>query len=224
MADVFLSYARADEARAAAVAAAIEQDGRSVLRDRRLAGGGDFGSSSEQEIAAAGVVVVAWSQAARDSLWVRAEAYEALDQGKLVQIGFDRAKLPLPFAMLDVLHLGRWSGAREQAPWPQLRAQIEAESGEGAEAQPGGRRPDPGGVPVMARFEPPLQDFGRLAVLGWVAIATAALLALSVLVVARRLISAEAFGVIAIIAAVVALGLLAASAYPLMKTVRGSRR
>ena len=61
MADVFISSSRANRDRAAAVASALEQDGRSV---------GEF--------AGAASVVVAWSKAARDSLWVRAEANEAL--------------------------------------------------------------------------------------------------------------------------------------------------
>lgn len=223
MADVFISYARADQSRAAAVAAAIEQDGRSSWWDRRLASGADYSGVIEREIAAAASVVVAWSQTARDSLWVRAEANEALDQGKLVQINLDGAKLPLPFTMLHFLDFGHWSGAREQAPWPQLRSRINAALGEEA-AEPGGRRPDPGGVPVMMGREPALQGFSRLAVLGWAALATSALLALSVLVVARRLISADAFGVIAIAAATVSVVLLGACAYTLLRTARGSRR
>jgi hypothetical protein len=224
MADVFISYARADQARAAAVAAAVEQDGRSLWWDRRLAAGGDYAHVIEREIAAASGVVVAWSRTARDSLWVRAEANEALDQGKLVQINLDGAKLPLPFTMLHFLDFAQWSGAREQAPWPQLRSRIDAALGQGAEPETGGRRPDPGGVPILAGAESPLQGFGRLAVLGWAALATAALLALSVLVVARRLISADAFGVIAVAASLVSVGLLGACAYALLRTARGSRR
>ena len=61
-------------------------------------------------------------------------------------------------------------------------------------------------------------------VLGWAALVTAALLALSVLAVAQQLISADAFGVIAIAAAIVSVGLLAVSAYNVLRTVRGSRR
>ncbi|HZG44924.1 MAG TPA: TIR domain-containing protein [Allosphingosinicella sp.] len=224
MADVFFSHARADEARAAAVAAAIEADGRSLSWDRDGGGGADHAAVAEREIAAAGSVVIAWSRTARDSLWMRGEANEALDQGKLVQINLDGARPPLPFAMLPFHRFTRWSGEREQAPWPQLRDRIDAALGIGAEVEPGGRRPDPGGVPVFVRREPALQGFGRAAVLGWAALVTAALLALSVLAVAQQLISADAFGVIAIAAAIVSVGLLAVSAYNVLRTVRGSRR
>lgn len=224
MADVFISYARADQAKAAAVAAAVEQEGRSLWWDRRLTGGADYADAIEREIAAASNVVVAWSKTARDSLWVRAEANEALDQGKLVQINFDGAKLPLPFTMLHFLDFSRWDGAREQSPWPQLRSRIEAGLGEAAAAAPGGWRPDPGGVPVIAGQEGALQGFARVAALGWAALAAAALLAFAVLMVARRLISADAFGIIAVAAAVVSVGLLGTCAYVMLRTARGSRR
>jgi hypothetical protein len=220
MADVFISYSRADEARAAAVAAAMDQDGRSTWWDRQLASGADYTSVIEREIDAAASVVVGWSAAARDSLWVRAEANEALDQGKLVQVRFDQAKLPRPFAMLHLLEFEDWSGAREQAPWPQLRARVDEALDRNAAAEAGSRR----SVPIFAGPEPALQGFGRVAVLGWAALVTAALLALSVLAVARRLVSADAFGVIAVAGTVLSVGLLGACAYHLMRVVRGSRR
>lgn len=223
MADVFISYAKADHDRAAALAAGLEADGRSLWWDRRLAAGRDYNQVIEREIAAASSVVIAWSGTARDSLWVRAEACEALDQGKLVQINLDDGRLPSPFAMRHCIDFARWSGARDQAPWPELRSRVDAASSHGTEAQAGGRRPDRGGVPVWGGAESPLQGFGRVATLGWAALAVAAVLALSVLAVARRLISADAFGVIAAAAAVVAAALLAASAYMLLRSMRGGR-
>jgi hypothetical protein len=224
MADLFLSYARPDRARAAAVAAAIEQDGRSLWWDERLASGEDYATVIEREIAAATHVVVAWSASARDSLWVRAEANEALDRGKLVQINFDGAKPPLPFTILHWIDFSGWSGGREQAPWPQLSRAVEPASDTQAEAAPRGWRPDPGGVPVAARTEPALQGLERVAALGWAALGTAILLCFAVMLVARRLISAEAFGMFAVAAAIVSAGLLAACAYTMLRTARGSRR
>lgn len=223
MADVFISYSRADRSRAEAIAAAVEQDGRSLWWDRRLASGADYADVIEREIAQARSVVVAWSRTARDSLWVRAEANEALDQGKLVQINLDGAKLPLPFTMLHFIDFSHWAGAREQAPWPQLRAHIDAAAGNAPES-PAGRRPDPGGVPILVGPEPALQGFARAAALGWVALGTAVLLALCVLLVVRRLISADSFGVIAVLALVVSAALLALCALFILRSERGSRR
>ncbi len=224
MADVFISYSRADQARAAALAAAIEQDGRSSWWDRQLPSGADHSTGIEREIDAAASVVVAWSKTARDSLWVRAEANEALDQGKLVQINLDGAKLPLPFTMLHFIDFSHWGGTPEQPPWPQLRSRIEPAAGATSDERAVGRRPDPGGIPIFAGPEPALQGFERAATLGWGALATAALLALCVLAVARRLIGADAFGVIAVAAALVSAGLLAACAFMIVRTARGSRR
>ncbi len=224
MADVFVSYSRADQARAAAVAAAVESDGRSLWWDRRLASGGDYASIIEREIAEAGCVVVGWSGTARESLWVRAEANEALDQGKLVQINFDGAKPPLPFNMLHWIDFRAWGGSPEQAPWPELKSEMDSQLNGAATAVPGMRRPNPGGVPVVAGPEPALQGLGRVAMLGWVALGTAIVVSMAVLMVARSLISAEAFGVISIAAAIVAALLLAATAYLFIRIERASRR
>lgn len=223
MADVFLSYGRSTVTQAGSIAAAVEQDGRSLWWDRRLAAGADYGSVIEREIAAAGCVLVAWSAAARDSLWVRAEANEALDQNKLIQLNLDGAKPPLPFNMLHFANLRGWNGARDGAPWPDVRGQVDAALA-GAAAAPDTRRPDPGGVPMHEGREPALQGFGTVAALGWIALGTAIVLALAVLMVTRGLISAEAFGWLSIVAAVVAAVLLAVTALVLIRVTAASRR
>lgn len=222
MADVFLSYSRASKAQAQVVADGIEADGRSLWWDRQLASGADYGSVIEREIEAAGKVVVAWSASARDSLWVRAEANEALDRNKLVQINFDGAKPPLPFNMLHFLDFRGWTGARELAPWPELQGELDGEIGSVTESE--ARRPDPGGVPLTIVRASPLQGFGKVAALGWVALGVAIVLALAVLMVVRRLISAELFGWLSIGAALVAVLLLAASAFLLLRISAMSRR
>jgi len=218
MAEIFLSYSRANQSQAQAVAEGIEAEGRSLWWDRRLAAGADYGSVIEREIEAADKVVVAWSATARDSLWVRAEANEALDRNKLVQINFDGVKPPLPFNMLHFLDFRGWSGGREQAPWPDLQRELAG----AAEAET--RRPDPGGVPLTIVRASPLQGFGKVAALGWAALGVAIVLALAVLMVVRRLISAETFGWLSIGAAAVAVLLLAASAFLLLRISAMSRR
>jgi hypothetical protein len=223
MADVFLSYSRANRAQAARVSEALEAGGRSLWWDRELASGEDYAQVIEREIEAARCVVVAWSATARDSLWVRAEANEALDQEKLVQINFDGAKPPLPFTMLHWLDFSGWTGERSQMPWPHLDARVDSHLGQGRETGDG-RRPDPGGVPVVAGAEPALQGFNKAAALGWAALATTILLALSVLMVARDLISASAFGAISVAALAVSAVLLAACSFLVLRVEKASRR
>jgi hypothetical protein len=225
MADLFLSYSRADRAKAAAVAGALEAGGRSLWWDRQLASGEDYARVIEREIATARCVVVGWSGTARESLWVRAEANEALDQGKLVQVNFDGAKLPLPFTMLHFVDLTGWGGGREQAPWPEVEARVSAELGEGdTDEAASRRRPNPGGFAPIERREPALQGLGKVAALGWAALALAVVLALSVLLVARGLISAGAFGAVSIAAALLAALLLLGSAFLLLRISAASRR
>ena len=119
-------------------------------------------------------MVVAWSQTARQSLWVRAEANEALDAGKLVQVSLDESRLPLPFTMLHFLDFSRWRGERQGSPWSDLESRVSGMlRGAPAEAGP------PEGF-AAARRGPALQGLGRVALLGWAAIAVAALMAAAI--------------------------------------------
>src|SRR5437868_3448171 len=124
MADVFLSYARATQKRIAEIGGALESGGYSLWWDRALNASDDYAMVIEAELDAAGCVVVAWSAQARQSLWVRAEANEALDSGKLVQIKLDEARLPLPFSVLQFLDFARWRGERQGNPWSEFDARV----------------------------------------------------------------------------------------------------
>jgi hypothetical protein len=223
MADIFLSYARPDEGRATIVAEGIEASGRSLWWDQRLSAGDDYGLVIEREIDAARCVVVAWSKAAHDSLWVRAEANAALDAGKLVQLNFDGARLPLPFTMIHFLDFRNWPGTREQAPWPDLESRVDARIR--SESLP---PPEPvieaGGVQIVQRPESRLQGFGRVAVLGWAGLAATMLVALCVLLAVRNMLSAAALGLISVVALAVSLALLGISAFVLGRTMQASRR
>jgi hypothetical protein len=89
MADLFLSYAREDRGVAERLAAALEAEGYSVWWDRHLTGGSEFARDIERELNAAGVVLVAWSDAARESPWVKDEAAVGQEAGKLVAMAPD---------------------------------------------------------------------------------------------------------------------------------------
>lgn len=214
MADVFVSYSRADRARITGVSDAIEQSGLSVWWDRSLAPGDDYAMKIEREIDAASCVVVAWSQTARQSLWVRAEANEALDAGKLVQINLDRARPPLPFTMLHLLDFSGWSGGRGQDPWPQLDDRISRlKRGEPLQE-----------APAEARLGPPAQGLEKIAWLGWASILVAGLVALAIAMAASGRLAPEAFGVLAQFALAAAAALLALTAFALARIAQASRR
>jgi len=223
MADCFLSYARPDQGRATIVAEGIEASGRSLWWDQRLTAGDDYGLVIEREIDEARCVVVAWSKAAHDSLWVRAEANAALDAGKLVQLSFDGARLPLPFTMINFLDFQTWGGTRDQMPWPELQSRLDAHV-RGEPVPPSAPAIEAGGVVIVQRPESRLQGFGRVAILGWAGLAATLLVALCVLLAVRNLLSAAALGLISVVALAVSLALLGISAFVLGRTMRASRR
>src|ERR1044072_3336852 len=112
MADVCLSYGRSTRPRVEQISGAMEAGGYSLWWDNALNASDDYAMVLEREIDAARCVVVARSPQARQSLWVPAEANEALDKGKLVQINLDACRLPLPFTMLHFLDFCPWRRAR----------------------------------------------------------------------------------------------------------------
>jgi hypothetical protein len=212
MADVFVSYSHADRPRAEAIAGAVEESGFSLWWDAKLAPGCVYAQVIEGEIADAGCVLVAWSAAARESLWVRAEANEALDQNKLVQLALDGAKRPLPFNALPALDFGAWPGGRSGAPWPAAEERIGATL-----------RGEPSGA-VRGTPEPALQGFGRHAATGWAAIGLALLVAAAAGAAARGALDAAWFGPAAGCALAAASVLLALAGWRTARVLRASRR
>lgn len=217
MADVFVSYARHNRPRVAEISGALEAGGYSLWWDRQIASGADYGMLIEREIEAARCVVVAWSAAARQSLWVRAEANEALDSGKLVQISLDETRLPLPFTMLHFLDFSGWGGACDCPPWTDLDARVSGLlRGEAVDCAPAMEERAPRG--------PALQGLGRVAWLGWAAIAVAALLAAAIVLAARGTLSPAAYGGVTLIGLAVAALLLGLAAFTLLRVGAASRR
>jgi hypothetical protein len=114
MADIFVSYAREDEARARVVAAQLESRGWSVFWDRRIPTGQDFGEYIQQQINTARCIVVLWSKASVASRFVRDEATEGLD-GRLVPALIEPVREPLGFRQLQTADLRDWHGEQPHA-------------------------------------------------------------------------------------------------------------
>ncbi|HST36418.1 MAG TPA: toll/interleukin-1 receptor domain-containing protein [Allosphingosinicella sp.] len=216
MADVFVSYSRKNRDRVEAISGGLQQSGYSLWWDERLAASDDYAMLIEAEIDAARCVVVAWSASARQSLWVRAEANEALDSGKLVQLSLDQAKLPLPFTMLHFLDFSRWGGERQGSLWGDFEGKVGAfVRGEG---------PADAALAYNVPRGPALQGLGRTAWLGWLAIVLAASIAGAAGMAATGRIAPAAFDGLALTALVLALLLLALTAFLLLKISAASRR
>ena len=110
MADIFISYAREDAARARQLATALESRGWSVWWDRHIPGGQPFGEHIQQQLDAARCIVVLWSKAALKSSFVRDEAAEGRDDGRLVPLLLEMVKQPLGFRQLHAADFTDWTG------------------------------------------------------------------------------------------------------------------
>jgi len=95
MADVFISYAKADRPLALKLAAMLEAEGWKVWWDTSLAIGDDFRNEIMTELGRARAVIVIWTDTSIKSDWVRSEAGRAQADRKLIPVK------PPPF---DVLH------------------------------------------------------------------------------------------------------------------------
>lgn len=130
MADVFLSYARADTEIAKRVERELKQRGRSVWFDRELPAHRPYSDVIAAELEAASVVFVLWSNASVQSEWVRSEADRARALHKLVQARLDPARLPMPFDQIQCADLIKWRGGSKNAGWLQILRSIRSLMGE----------------------------------------------------------------------------------------------
>lgn len=110
MADVFLSYKREDEARAAKLAAALGQAGLDVWWDRDIPPSAPWEATIEHNLAAAKAVIVCWSPAAVASENVRSEARVARQDGRLIQIFLKLCEPPLFFGERQGIDFTKWRG------------------------------------------------------------------------------------------------------------------
>jgi hypothetical protein len=88
MADIFLSYAREDEARAKVLAEALEAEGWSVFWDRAIPPGKTWRKMLDSELEQAGSIVVGWlvgwlvARRASPARWCVGPQRSAIDVGR----------------------------------------------------------------------------------------------------------------------------------------------
>lgn len=145
MADVFLSYARSDSAKADRIARALGTQGWSVWFDRELPAHRAYADVIAAELEAAPAVLVLWSKASAESEWVRSEANRARELHKLVQARVGEVRLPMPFDQIQCADLSNLRGGNAPAGWRQVSKSIEA-----LVARPS-REPAQPGQPVFRR-------------------------------------------------------------------------
>ena len=113
LADIFISYARADRAKIDKLSEALEAQGFSVWWDRHIDGGAEFAKDIEQELKSAKAVIVAWSANSVESRWVRDEAGVAAAANKLVTLSLDGAEPPLGFKQFHAIDYSKPNEAHD---------------------------------------------------------------------------------------------------------------
>jgi hypothetical protein len=162
MADVFISYSRADQEQVARLATAIQREGYSVWWDKELPPHLSYGDVITEKIAQAKAAVVVWSPTAAKSEWVRAEADMARNQKKLVQTALGDVMPPLPFNQIQYADIGDWRGEADHPGWSKVKVSLADLCGprdgvtpaQPAAAPPVPPPPPPQAAPVPAYAQP----------------------------------------------------------------------
>lgn len=126
MADIFISYARADKSKAKILAKTFEQRGWSVWWDKVIPVGKAFDAEIEEALESARCVVVLWSKTSISSYWVGIEAAEGARRGVLVPAMLEDVQVPLEFRRIQSANLQKWQGSPSH---PDLKALMRSVAG-----------------------------------------------------------------------------------------------
>ena len=126
MADLFVSYSREDKARAAEIVHLLEDHGWDVFWDQEMRSGTLWPKVLEEELLKARCLVALWTTTSIGSRWVRIEAYEALQNEKLVPVLLDKVRPPLEFRQTQMFDLIGWQGERNDPRLSQLLTDLTA--------------------------------------------------------------------------------------------------
>lgn len=117
MADVFLSYAREDSARAEQVAQGLRNAGLDVFWDNEIPPGQTWADFIEQKLTQSKALIVLWSEHSTKSQWVREEARMGRDKGVLIPVMIDASQPPFGFGEVQAANLASWNGEADHPGW-----------------------------------------------------------------------------------------------------------
>jgi TIR domain len=126
MAEIFISYARADRPRAETLAGALAAEGWEVWWDREIPPGKAFDQVIEDALNEAKCVVVLWSRESVLSEWVKTEAAEAARRRILVPVLGDNVRIPLEFRRIQAAVLSNWESLPANPEWAQFGRAVAA--------------------------------------------------------------------------------------------------
>lgn len=129
MADVFISYRKADRARAQALANALKIENLDVWWDTALETGQTFDEKIQAVLEKCKAVIVLWSKESVKSDWVRAESSIGRERGILVPVMIQPVNIPVPFNLLHTADLIGWSGDRAHPGYRDVVKQVKELAG-----------------------------------------------------------------------------------------------
>jgi TolB-like protein len=115
MSDIFVSYKRENLAAVGRLVESLRAEGIGVWWDQDISPNAAWEATIEQALAAAKLVIVAWSPVSVASENVKAEARWARAQGRLLQVFIEACEPPLFFGERQGVDLTHWSGAASDA-------------------------------------------------------------------------------------------------------------
>ena len=140
MADIFISYSKADQAEARLLAAFLEAEGYDVWWDTSLLSGDKYRKVIMEELAKARAAIVIWTENSVKSDWVMSEAGRAHADQKLIPVkarGLEYKNIPPPLdnqyienldARENILAAVQWQLAKPQAQsapmWKKARFEL----------------------------------------------------------------------------------------------------
>jgi hypothetical protein len=125
MADIFISYGRADRPHAERIASVLEQNGWSVWWDRKLLAGDTFEHTIQHALNEARCIVVLWSAGSVTSSWVKDEATEGKRRNALVPVLIDEVEMPLGFRQLHAVTLLDAASEQDLSRFDDLVASVD---------------------------------------------------------------------------------------------------
>jgi hypothetical protein len=114
MAELFISYSRTDRPRAKRLVDALTQAGFEVFWDQATPPGVAWADFIERHLDDARALLALWSKTSVQSRWVRTEAYEALQQQKLLPVLLDKVRQPLAFREIQAFDLTEWDEGNDE--------------------------------------------------------------------------------------------------------------
>ena len=126
MADIFISYSGEDKTNVQRLAHLLEQQGWSVWWDRQIPIGKQFDTVIEEELQKSSCVIVVWTHRSVKSEWVKNEANEAGQLGKLVPVLLEDVPIPLAFKRTETAMLSSWRGEEDHPELTLLYSAVDS--------------------------------------------------------------------------------------------------